>query len=221
MDRRQKIGYADLMHISWHGQYTLKFQTGNKTAVIDPYAPSAGLRPFRSQADLVALTWPSHPETSHLAGIQGSPAILAGAGEYSVHGFSLHALPWTDADGRERTIQRWHAEDLYLINLASLNRELQDSELQELEKVDTDVLLLPIGGGQGLSTAQAQKMVTVIEPRLVIPIHFALPGLKEKLTDVKEFASAFGLKASQAEKKIIVKAGKLASDDMQVSLLIP
>ncbi len=209
------------MHISWHGQYTLKIQGSNKTAVSDPYSPAVGLRPFRSQADVVALSWPSNPETSHADAIQGQPIIVAGPGEYSVRGFTLSAIGWTGKDGREQTIQRWAVEDVCLINLASLNRELADSELQELEKVDTDVLVLPVGGGSALTTTQALKMITVLEPRLVIPIHFTLPGLKEKLDDVKEFASAFGLKPSQAEKKIIVKGSKLPSEDMQVSLLVP
>lgn len=209
------------MHISWHGQFTLKIQANNQTAVIDPYAPSTGLRPFRSQADVLALTWPASPENSHVDAIQGEPVILAGPGEYSVRGFTLTAIAWTGEDGSQRSLQRWFIEDMCLINLASLNRELADTELQELEKVDTDVLILPIGGGSALTTPQALKMITVLEPRLVIPIHFALPGLKEKLDDVKEFVSAFGVKPSQAEKKIIVKGRSLPSEDMQVSLLAP
>lgn len=209
------------MHISWHGQYTLKLQAGSKVAVIDPYAPSIGLRPFRSQADVVALTWPSNPETSHLEAIQGEATILAGPGEYSLHGFTLYATPWQAEDGSERSLQRWYVDDMYLLNLASLDRPFEGTELQELEKVDTDILLIPVGGGSALSTEAAVKLVTLIEPRLVIPIHFSLPGLKEKLDSVKEFADAFGLKASQVEKKIIVKKSKLPTDDMQVSLLVP
>lgn len=221
MDNSQNTGYYPLMHISWHGQYTLKFQIGETTLVIDPYAPSVGLRPFRSQADAVALTWPQNPEHSHLAAIQGEPKILAGPGEFALYNFSLHAIPWRDSEGQQRAIQRWTCENMCLVNLASLNRELSDEELKEVEKKDIDVLLLPIGGGNALTTDQAIKTITTLEPRMVIPIHFALPGLKEKLDSVKEFADNFGVKTSQAEKKIIVKGSKLPSEEMHVVLLIP
>lgn len=209
------------MHISWHGQYTLKFQTGETTIIVDPYAPTTGLRPFRSQGSVVALTWPQNPEHSHVTSLSGSPTILAGPGEFALASFTLHAIPWRVDDGSQRAIQRWSAEGMCVVNLASLNRELTDNELKEIEKEDIDILLTPVGGGTALSTDQAIKAITTLEPRLVIPTHFALPGLTEKLESVKEFADNFGIKISQAEKKVIVKASKLPAEDMQIVLLMP
>jgi hypothetical protein len=209
------------MHISWHGQYTLKFQTGDTVIVVDPYAPDVGLRPFRSQAHVVALTHPQNKEMSHVAGVQGEPLLFAGPGEYTGADFSLQAIAWQAEDGSERAIQRWQIENMQLLNLASLNRDLTTEELQEIEKTDSDVLFIPVGGGSALSTKQASKLITTIEPRLVIPIHFALPGLKEKLEDSSEFAKAFGLKTSEAQSKIVVKSSRLPEGDMQITLLLP
>lgn len=209
------------MHISWHGQYTLKFQTGESTIVVDPYSSSVGLRPLRAQASAVALSWPQNSEYSQVAAIQGTPKILAGPGEFSLSGLTLHAIPWRDEIGNERAIQRWTIENMCLINLASLNRDLTDEDLKEVEKEDIDVLFIPIGGGSALTTDQAIKTITTLEPRMVIPIHFALPDLKEKLDSVKEFADNFGVKTSQAEKKIIVKGNRLPSEEMHVILLTP
>lgn len=209
------------MHISWHGQYTLKFQIAETTVVSDPYSPEAGLRPFRSLAHVAVLTWPQNPEHSHVSAIQGEPKVLAGPGEFALYNFSLHAIPWRDGEGRERAIQRWTIENMCLVNLASLNRDLTDEELKEIEKEDIDVLFVPIGGGSALSTDQAIKAITTLEPRMVIPIHFAVPDLKEKLDSVKEFAENFGVKTSQTEKKVIVRGNKLPSEDMQIVLLSP
>lgn len=209
------------MHLSWHGQYTLKMQTGDTTIVTDPYAPETGLRPFRSQANVVALTNPADPAMSHINSLQGNPQVLAGPGEFSLNGFSLHAIPWESVDGRQRAVHRWAAEGLYLLNLAALHRQLTDKELQDIEQVDIDVLCIPVGGGSALGSDEAVKLIGTLEPRLVIPIHYALPGLKEKLASVTEFAKAFGVKPASAEKKVIVKANKLPQEDMQVIILNP
>lgn len=189
--------------------------------VIDPYSPTLGLRPFRCQAAAVALTWPQNPETSHLDGLPGNITLLVGPGEFALPGFSLHAIAWRDNKGQQRAIQRWTIENMCLVNLGSLNRDLTDDELKEIEKEDIDMLFIPVGGGSALSADQAIKAITTLEPRMVIPIHFALPGLKEKLDSVQEFAENFGLKPSQAEKKIILKASRLPGEDMQVILLTP
>lgn len=209
------------MHVSWHGQYTVKIQSRDTTLVIDPYSPATGLRPFRSQANVVVLTHPANPDMSHVSGIQSQPIILSGPGEFAQTGFTLHAIPWRAADGSERAIQRLFIDGLCLVNLASLNRELTDPELQEIEKVDIDVLIIPAGGGEALTSKAAVKLITTFEPRLVIPIHTALPGLKEKLESVAAIAKEFGVKASSPEKKIIIKKSSLPKEEMQVVILTP
>ncbi|MEK7557518.1 MAG: MBL fold metallo-hydrolase, partial [Patescibacteria group bacterium] len=167
------------------------------------------------------LTHPGNKDMSHREAVQGEPLVFAGPGELTGNGFTLNAIPWQAEDGSERAIHRWQIENVTLLNLASLNRELASTELQEIEKTDIDVLLVPIGGGSSLTTKQALKMITTIEPRLVIPIYYALPGLTEKLESVTEFSQAFGLKSSEAQNKILIKASRLSQEDMQVAVLVP
>lgn len=209
------------MHINWQGQYTLKIQTGSTTLVIDPYSPETGLKPFRAQADVVALTNPSESSMSHLDGVQGDPVIINSPGEYTVKGINIHALGWQPEGEKERSIQRYVIEGVTLLHLGALNRELEDNELQEIERSGIDVLFIPIGGGSGLETKAAVKLVTTIEPRVVIPIHFKLPKLKEKLEDVTSFAKEMGVSPSQSEKKTIIKANKLPKEDMETIILKP
>lgn len=207
------------MHLSWHGQYTLKIQTPTGVVVVDPYSPNTGLRPFRSQADVVVLSNPTNPDMSHLSGIQGETKVIGGPGEFTLYGFTLHSIPWRSADGSERALQRWLIENLCVVNLASLNRDLESHELQEIEKTDIDVLLVPVGAGEALSTKQAVKLVTTLEPRLVVPIHFAVPQLKEKLDSVQAFAKEFGVNPKSSEKKVIIKKSRLPKEEMQVVIL--
>lgn len=191
------------MHITWHGNYTIKIQSGDTTLVIDPHAS------FRGKGDLVALSNPANPNMSHISGVQGEPTLLTTAGEYSVKDMTLHALGWHDDGGNEHTIQRWDIEKLVLLHLGDLDRELEPRELQELERTAIDILFLP-ADGEKLPLKLAATIATTIEPRILIPINF---------TDLKSFAKEMGLEAIKPEPKFIAKAGKLPVDEMQTIVL--
>ncbi len=209
------------MHISWHGQYSVKIGTKDTTLVLDPYAPDTGLPALRAKADVVALSNPTDQSMSHLAGIQGEPVVVDSPGEYSIRGLTLYAFPWRSDGDPEKSLHRWDIDGVAILHLGALNRDLTDLELSNIERTDIDVLLLPVGGGTGLSTEKALALVTTIEPRVVIPIHFALPGLKEKLDGVEKFAKQMGVNPSKKEKKVIIKSSKLPHDDIQTILLQP
>lgn len=208
------------MQLSWHGQYTVKIQSKETVLVIDPYAPTTGLHPFRSKANIIALTNPTDPAMSYQSGIQGDPTIISTPGEYSIAGFTLYAIGWTNGNQTEKNLQLWVIEDLSILHIGSLNRAMTDTELQSLEKISIDILLLPIGGGSGLDVKQAMNTLTTIEPRIVIPIHYQLPGLKEKLEKPEVFLKEAGA-SSAPQKKLIVKAGKLPQEDLQIVMLDP
>ncbi len=110
-------------------------------------------------------------------------------------------------------------EDMTVLHVGALDRELTSEELQEIERADIDVLFVPIGGGSGLDTNQALKLISTIEPRIIIPIHYELPKLKEKLESLTLFAKEMGIDPSQREKKVILKKNKLPQEDVLTVLL--
>lgn len=218
---KKHFTYSFSMHVTWHGQYTIKIQSEEVTLVLDPYAPNIGLAPFRAKADIVALTSPADLSMSHLEGIQGEPFIIKTPGEYSISGFTLYALGWIDEKQEEHSIQLWQIESITMLHVGQLNRDLSDKELQALERTNIDVLFLPIGEGNGLPLKNAMKLLTTIEPRMVIPIHYSLPGLKDDLSDIQQFAKEMGIDPGQKQPKAIIKAGKLSQEDVETVILQP
>jgi L-ascorbate metabolism protein UlaG (beta-lactamase superfamily) len=198
------------MNITWHGQYTTKIITQGTTLVLDPHDKIKGRQAFRGRADIVALSNPESKEMSHLDGIQGEPMIIDTPGEYSVSGMTLHATSWHGSDGTERSLQRWHIEHMIVLHLGALDRKLSDAELQQLEQTDIDILLLPVSNNGKLSTKDALSMLTVIEPRVVIPINFE---------SAKEFAGQMGISATQAQPKFTINRSKLPDDGMESIIL--
>ena len=209
------------MQISWHGQYTVKIVSKDVTLILDPYSPEVGLPAFRAKGDVVGLSNPSDSAMSQISGVQGNPLIVDTPGEYSVKGLTLYAMGWMSSEGQERNVQRWVIEDMVVLHIGALTREFEEKELQELERTDIDVLLVPVGGGSGLTTKQALSLVSTLEPRVVVPIHYKLSGLHEELEDVKVFAEEMGVDAKVVEKKLVLKKGKLPQDDVLTSILIP
>lgn len=209
------------MQISWHGQYTVKIVSKDVTLILDPYSPDLGLPAFRAKADVVCLSNPQEQSMSQVSGISGEPLIVDTPGEYSVKGLTLHSIGWFPETGEERNVQRWVIEDMVVVHVGALIRDLDEKELQELERTDTDVLLVPVGGGSGLTTKQALKLVATLEPRVVVPIHYKLDGLTEELEDVKTFAEEMGVEVKEPEKKLVLKKGKLPQEDVLTCILVP
>lgn len=191
------------MHITWHGQYTVKIVSGETTLVLDPHTS------FRAKAQLVSLTNPSNKEMSNVAGVAGDPRVIDSPGEYSLADMTAHAMGWHDEAGNERSVQRWDIEQMVILHLGAINRELTDEELSELERTGIDILFLPIDNVT-LPLKLALDIVTKIEPRVLIPINF---------TDVKQFAKEMGVTDTVAQPKFLAKENKLPTDDMEIVIL--
>jgi len=207
------------MQITWQGHYTVKMTTKEAVVVLDPHSTETGLGGFRGKADIVALSSPAEPTMSAVSGITGDPLIIDTPGEYSVRDMSLRSFAWYDDKGEEHSIMRWTIEGMTILHLGALNRELNEEEMSAVNEVNIDVLLVPVGGGSGLSTKQAIDFVSTLEPRIVIPIHYKIPGTKEKLDDVEQFAKEFGISPKPSDKKVILKASKLPQDDMETIIV--
>ena len=131
---------------------------------------------------------------------------------------TINAIPWRANDNSERTVCRITIEKVSLINLGTLDRHMSDAELQEIEKTNVDVLFIPVGGSPSLSAEQAVKLITTLEPGMIIPIHFDLPNLKTKLASVDNFVKEIGLKPVR-EKKVIIKQGRIPKEDTEIVIL--
>lgn len=207
------------MTITWHGYFTIKIVTAGTTIILDPYAPHLATTPFKAKAEIVALSSPQDPLTSHLEGIQGEPQVINTPGEFSLAGVTLHARAWHDKQNHEHSLQRWRIEDIILLHVGARNQPLTDNELQELERTDIDILLLPVGGHGTFDTKQALEILTVIEPSIVVPINFATKKAKEKLNDISTFAKEMGVRPSQTEARLNISSRKIDRDNLTTTIL--
>lgn len=207
------------MHITWHGHYTVKIITQGTVIVLDPHSSAVNSVPFKSKADIAALTNPKSSDTSYISGLQSQTTVINSPGEYAINDTTLYARGWHDAEGIERSIQRWHIEDATILHLGALNRKLEDTELQELEQTNIDILLLPIGGGTGLNTQSAIEVLSIIEPSIVIPINYKTNRSTNKLGSVNEFAKEMATDPTKKEQKLSITGKKIDRENLTTVIL--
>ena len=80
---------------------------------------------------------------------------------------------------------------LTVAHLGDLDHVPSQSMIDALGPVD--IALVPVGGGSGLSSGQAAEVISLLEPSIVIPMHFRVPGLSIPLDTPKRFLNELGV----------------------------
>jgi len=194
------------MVINWYGEGCFKVQIGDFTLVSDPFDSKLGLNPARGKFDVLLKTisaWPA-PEEEKQEG-----AVLIGPGEYEIKGFEIHGIPLTkeSSDNFFKTIYFVKTEDANLCFLGHIADYPDEDALGELKSVD--VLFVPAGGKPFIKPELVAKLVKQINPKIIVPMFFKVPGLKRQASDIKEFVDELEIKV-ELEEKLTIKKKDLA-----------
>lgn len=216
--------------IYWAGQSCFQISVSNSRdhsadIVIDPYDESIGLKLPNLSADIVMVTH-EHKDHNNVGDVKGTPFVVQGPGEYEVKGVFIKGIPayHDDKEGKEKgldTIYLFEAEELRFCHLGDLGqKQLTDEQLEKIDRVD--VLMIPVGGGgYTIDSPAAQKIISQIEPRIVIPMHYALPKLKPELDEVAKFLKTMGKNSIVPQDKLVVKASAMPKEGMEIVVLQP
>ncbi len=197
------------MIIQWFGHSFFRLETKGKIIAIDPYSEKAtGLKPSRFKADILLITH-QHEDHNNKSVIMGEPFVLEGPGELEMGGIFIDGLQSFHDKKRgqsrgENTIFLIKSEEITICHLGDLG----EPQLREesLEKVgEADILLVPVGGNYTINYEEAISFINQIEPKIIIPMHYALPQLKIKLDPLDKFVKAIGKKPETIDKLIIRK----------------
>jgi L-ascorbate metabolism protein UlaG (beta-lactamase superfamily) len=215
------------MIITWLGQSCFKIQTANAVILIDPYESSIGLKLPKVTPDLLLITH-DHFDHGNIAGVSGTPYVVRGPGEYEVRGVFAQGVPayHDNAEGKERgviTMYRIEADDLKLVHLGDLGQsKLTDEQFEQMN--GADILFVPVGGTFTIDAKAAVEVITQLEPRIVIPMHYRIPGLDTKrvpIAGIEAFAKQMGISPSAKEDKLKIAKKDLPQEETQVIILKP
>jgi len=206
------------MEIKYFGHSCFLLRDKNATLLIDPFSPEVGLKLPRIATDIVTVTHDhyDHNNTGIVqAKMREEPFIIKGPGEYEVSGVSIFGVATyhDNSLGKERgrnTIYIIIMDGIRLAHLGDLGHVLTDEQLEEVNGVD--ILFIPTGGIYTLDAKEAVEVIGQIEPRVVIPMHYQLPGLKIKLNPVEDFLKEMGLKEIKPLDKLVISRERLPEE---------
>ena len=176
------------MELTWYGLSCFKInERGLSSIVTDPYDAGFGLELPRLKADIVTQSNDS-PAHNNLLAVNGVSQMLAGPGEYEIGGVFITGV---GSRGKERnTSFRFDLNGLTVVHVGRMTKLPSQARIEALGEVN--VLLLPVGGGNRLNGAQAAELVAMIEPGIVVPMHYAMDGIEAELEGVERFLNEMG-----------------------------
>jgi len=228
-DKINNIKLLFMAKMSWAGQSCFQISVSNSKdhsadIVIDPFNEEVGLKVPNFSADIVLITH-DHHDHNNIKALKGEPFVISSPGEYEVKGVFIQGISsfHDDENGKKRgqnIIYTIEAEELRFCHLGDLGqKQLTDEQLDKIGQVD--ILMIPVGGEYTIDSSLASKIISQIEPRIIIPMHYALPKLKIKLDSVEKFLKTMGKLNIAPVDKFTIKVSSLPKDGMEIVVLQP
>lgn len=212
------LHYTIIMTINWYGQSCFRLEAKEGNILIDPFSKEIGLRPPKIKDDMVLVT-NNHDDHNNTGDANPEALIIDGPGEYEKQGIAVKGiLSYHDSvGGKERglnTIYILKAEDMTICHLGDLGqKELTNEQVEEIG--DVDVLMIPIGGNFTINYEGAMDVISKIEPKIIIPMHYKIKDLKVDLDGPEKFIKEVGIDPEKVDKYRVQKK-TLPSEEMKL-----
>jgi L-ascorbate metabolism protein UlaG (beta-lactamase superfamily) len=207
------------MELTWYGLSCFRLNDrGMASVVTDPYDNSVGLSTLKLRGDVVTI---SHDAIGHnnASAVTGRKHVLTGPGEYEIGGVFITGISTTrNVESVDNVLFMFNYKGLTVAHLGDMSDVPTQTQIEALEQVN--ILLVPVGAGQSLNAAKAAELVSMLEPSIVVPMHYQIEGVKFELEDVDRFLKEMGASEPTEESSLKVTASNLP-EETEVVILSP
>ncbi len=211
------------MEITYLGHSAFRIK-GKKTSIVtDPFDPAVtGFKIPSVQADIVTVSH-EHKDHNNIKAVSGEPLVISGPGEYEVKGVRITGLRTyhDNTKGEERgynTVYRIEIDNVAIVHLGDLGHKLSDKEIEILDGVD--ILMIPVGGTYTINAAEAVEVISHLEPKVIIPMHYksakTSPEVTSKLDELSVFLKEMGKEGIIPVPKLVMTKDKLPIEPIVV-----
>ena len=215
------------MEITYIAHSCFKIKTKNKTIVIDPYDPEkTGYKLPKLSPDILLVTH-DHFDHNFRETLSDVKLTVEGPGEYEMSDTYIYGIKTfhDNKKGEERgsnTIYLIETDGLTLLHLGDLGHELEKETIENIPEVD--VLFIPVGGKYTIDASVASKVISSIEPGLVVPMHYqphTASPLSKELATLDKFLDEMGADSNgKAEEHDILKIAKKSDIPTQTEVFV-
>ncbi len=210
------------MTITWYGHSCFRLESKESSLLVDPFSSEIGLRPPKIKDDIVLVSH-QHYDHNNVEGLPEDSFLIKNPGEYEAKGIFIRGIQsfHDKSQGKERglnTVYIIKMEDMALAHLGDFGEEKLSEE--QVEKIgDIDILMIPIGGTYTINYKEAVEIIQQIEPKIVIPMHYKIEGLKLDIDGPEKFLKEMGLTPEKAEKSYKIQKKNLPAEEMKLVLI--
>lgn len=187
------------MEIQRFGGTCIAITTNKDKIIVDPKLHHLGLKDRDAHTAVQLLT-------SSDLGVEGGRVVVEGPGEYevndiSIRGIAARAHTGSKGDPLRNTIYRVDNGNISVALIGNIYPELSERQLEGLGVVD--VVIIPVGGhGYTLDAVGAVQVIRKIEPKIVIPVHYAEANMHYPMPqeELEAFNSEIGVAPQQINK---------------------
>jgi L-ascorbate metabolism protein UlaG (beta-lactamase superfamily) len=214
--------------IQYLGHSCFRLRGRDGVVLTDPYDRSIGLDIGKPTAHIVTISHKhaDHSNSAAVRPLREQVFTIDGPGEYEVGGILISGVRTfhdknQGTDLGRNTVYVVHVDDVVFCHLGDLGHELTTQQIDEIGAID--VLFVPVGGGETIGPAEAASVISQLEPRIVIPMHYAPSDQTSFISDLApldKFTHELGLKDYQAEEKLSITPSNLPAEGEETRVVI-
>jgi L-ascorbate metabolism protein UlaG (beta-lactamase superfamily) len=196
------------MDIQFYGANCIVLTIKGARIVLDDNLTALGAKSVLKAGDIALYTG------EHKAPTVETKLTIDHAGEYEAAGVSIYGIParaHMDEPGKQTaTMYKVISSGITVLVTGHIYPELTDEQLEAINMVD--VMLVPVGGsGYTLDPIGAQKLIRKIEPKLVVPVHYADKALNFEVPqqDLATALTELAMEPKETTSKLRVKESDL------------
>jgi len=199
------------MEIVWLGHSCFRIRGKEATIVTDPFDKTLGY-PLRKPTASIVTVSHKHPQHSFVDGVAGSPRVGIRPGEYDIANAFINGIA-TYHDNEKGAVRGKNTaffmeiDEVKVCHLGDIGHVPTSEQIEQMSGVD--ILMVPVGGFSTINAAAAAETIGLLEPKLVIPMHYKTEVVKMELEPLEHFIKVMGLKEVVSQPKLNVTKSTL------------
>jgi L-ascorbate metabolism protein UlaG (beta-lactamase superfamily) len=178
-----------MINVKWFGHSMWKIWNDKVSIITDPFSSIGYKLPVNETADIV-LSSHAHSDHNNFSLIDGDPEIYNEPGEYNFKSVKIKNMQvWhDDSKGSQRgtnLLMKFNVSGKNFLHCGDLGHLPETSVIAELGRID--VLFVPIGGTYTIDALQAKKVIELLSPVIIFPMHYKTRVLDFPIKDEKTY----------------------------------
>jgi L-ascorbate metabolism protein UlaG (beta-lactamase superfamily) len=179
-----------LLQIRWHGHACFEI-TDDVTLVTDPHdGKSIGIPTPNVQGDIILVSHDHYDHNSVKTVEKENSNVVTDDRKRIISDIEICGFPsfHDESQGTKRgknIIFKFICDDITFCHLGDLGHELDTTTVQQIGEID--ILFIPIGGTYTIDSQQAWDVISMIKPKIAIPMHYKIEGLSLPISNLDPF----------------------------------